>query len=111
MPIPIPTGAVDSVIKTLLAPWTKRRGTSSQLEELKAELRNAGDVRRLSSGVLQIRKMLLADSKALENQQNRAFFDKWCQQSFVKLGWLPGGEYWNSQNVQEFLADLDTVKL
>src|SRR5579864_2478563 len=98
MPIPIPTGAADSILKSLLAPWLKRRETKEELERLKRELRHAGDVRNLSSGLVEIRKMLIADSRALDQKGNRAFFDKWCQQPFVKLGWLPGGEFWNSQN-------------
>jgi hypothetical protein len=111
MPIPIPTGAADSILKSLLAPWLKRRELKEELEQLKRELRHAGDVRSLSQGLVEIRKMLIADSKALDRKANREFFDKWCQHSFVKLGWLPGSEFWNRQNIEEFLADLESVKL
>jgi hypothetical protein len=89
----------------------KRRETKIELEDLKRELRHAGDVRRLSSGLVQVRKILVADPKALDRKENRVFFDKWCQQTFVKLGWLPGGEFWNSHNIPEFLDDLDSVQL
>ena len=82
-----------------------------ELEQLVRELRYPGDVRQLSRSLVRIRQLLLADSKALERSQNRAFFDKWCQQPFVQAGWLPGGEFWNSQNIGEFLADFGTLKV
>lgn len=89
---------------------TRRKSDKEEFYEIKNTIFTTTIAGNVFVELSKLRRFLIRHPACLKKEGNKQFFDKWLMHPFIEKG-EPLAGYWNSDNYNEMLTDLDRVEI